>query len=252
MTLSALGVFALGCKGAPPAPVAEKEVPPPSAPADLLGWAVVPTPDRSWGRLQRGIGGSLGLIPSTMGGLVTALGGIDSSLSPEVDGQAPAFVACSGTSDDMAWVISLHLRDARHARAELGDGGHFKTREGHGMTILVPREPTAFTVAFDGDRMVLARRESDLDALGAYASRALPRNPVPSSALVAEIPHSGMAAFTGALGGASNTAASRRTSRTPRRSSRSRTSSWARATRSCRTSPMRSSHSTRPMMAYTP
>ncbi len=197
-----MGVAIAGCRASPPPPVAEKEAPPPPPPPDLLGWAVVPTPDTSWGKLQRAVGGSLGLVPSTMGGLVTAVGGIDSSLSPEVDGHAPAFVACSGTSEDMAWVISLHLRDARHARAELGDGGHFKTRDGHGMTILVPAQSTTFTVAFDGDRLLLARRESDLDVLGAYASRALPKNPVPENALVAEIPKSGMAAFTIALGAA--------------------------------------------------
>ncbi len=197
-----MGLGLGGCKDAPPPPPAEKEPATPPPPADLLGWAVIPTPDTSWGKLQRAVGGSLGLIPSTMGGLVTALGGIDSSLSPEVDGRAPAFVACSGTADDMAWVISLHLRDARHARAELGDGGHFRTRDAHGMTILVPVQSTQFTVAFDGDRMLLARRESDLDALGVYASRTLPKGPVPGNALVAEIPRSGMAAFTGALAGA--------------------------------------------------
>ena len=191
-----------GCKDAPPPLPVEKESPPPPPPKDLLGWAVVPTPDASWGKLQRAVGGSLGLIPSTMGGLVTALGGIDSALGPEVDGRAPAFVACAGTSDDTAWVISLHLRDARHARAELGDGGHWRTRDAHGMTILVPAQPTTFTVAFDGDRMLLARRESDLDTLGAYASRALPRSPVPASTLVAEIPTSGMSAFTSALAAA--------------------------------------------------
>lgn len=204
MTLSGAAVLAAGCKDAPPPPVVEKEAPPPPAPGDLLGWAIVPTPDASWGKLQRAIGGSLGLIPSTMGGLVTALGGIDGSLSPEVDGHAPAFVACSGTADDMAWVVSLHLRDARHARAELGDGGHFRTREAHGMTMLVPPPgaSSSYAVAFDGDRLLLARREADLDVLGMYASRTLPKTPAPSSAIVAEIPRTGMAAFTGALGGA--------------------------------------------------
>jgi hypothetical protein len=203
----ALGVtFALaatGCgKGTTTAPPVEKEPPKPAAPPDLLGWAVIPTPDASWGKLQRAIGGSLGLIPSTLGGLVTSLGGLDSSLSPEVDGRAPAYVACSGNPDNMGWVVSLHLRDARHARAELGDAGHFRTREAHGMTVLVPPSQLPFAVAFDGDRLLVARREADLDVLGAYASRTLPREPTPSSAMVADIPPSGMAAFTTALGAA--------------------------------------------------
>ena len=162
----------------------------------------MPDPDASWSKLQQQIGGATALVPSTLGGLLTALAGTDPSLGPEIDGRAPAYFAAVGKNlDDAGWALSLHLRDVRHARAVLaiGDAGHFAAKEAHGMTMLVPDSPSSFTVAIDGDRVVLAKRESDLDVLGAYASRTLPREDVGTSTLVVHVPPSGMTALSDAL-----------------------------------------------------
>jgi hypothetical protein len=206
VSLTVVLCFALGGCGknesTSATPDASVNEPMPAAPADLLAEGVVPTPDSSWGKLQRAVGGTIGLVPSTLGGLITALGGVDSSVALEIDGMAPAYFAASGSPSDPSWVVVSHLRDARHARAELaiGDGGRFKAKEAHGMTVLVPVGLSNVVVALDRDRLLVAKREDDLDKLGAYAARTLPQKPVPNAGLVATIPESGVRALSTALG----------------------------------------------------
>src|SRR6185436_20260995 len=99
LVAAAFAAGALGCRKekaeAGDAVVAAAE-PPVPAPEGILGEGIVAAPNGTWGRVQRGVGGALGIMPSTLGGLVCALSGIDPTLGPEIDGVAPAYFTLAG------------------------------------------------------------------------------------------------------------------------------------------------------------
>src|SRR5438105_4605610 len=133
---------ALACRHEPPPPepssAAEAPVP---APDGLLAEGTFSTPNASWGKVQRGVGGYVGILPSTLGGLVTTATGLDPTLGPEIDGNAPAYVAVADAGGHAAWAIAVKLVDARRARGGLvdGDAARYTARDAAGLTELVPK-----------------------------------------------------------------------------------------------------------------
>jgi hypothetical protein len=173
------------------APVTEAAVP---APAQLLADLYVPTPNAAWGRLQRGIGGAVGILPSTFAGVVCTMAGFDVLTADEVDGLAPAYGVVAGDPSDPDWAIAMRLADPRRARIALvlSETSRFSGRERDGMTELVPKGSTKASAAAitKGGYLLIARRPEALAPLGAYAARTLPTRPLPEGALVAEVPRS--------------------------------------------------------------
>jgi hypothetical protein len=201
--LLALGLSACGSCGkeasvedAAPS-VAEAPIAPPEG---LLAEVILTTPNATWSRLQKGIGGAVGILPFTFGGLLCTLSGVDPSLGSEIDGAAPAYAVVGGDPADPGFVIAAKLLDARHARAAMVDGetARFTAKEAGGITELVPKTiapPVAVGLA-NGGYFLVARSSEDLKKLGPYAYRSLPKKPAPVHALEAEIPR---AAITGKL-----------------------------------------------------
>src|SRR5438105_3001503 len=66
------------------------------APPDLLADLYVSTPNASWGKLQRGVGGAIGILPPGIGGMVCTACGMDFSFADEIDGTSPAYGVIAG------------------------------------------------------------------------------------------------------------------------------------------------------------
>ena len=111
------------------------------APEALLADVIVGTPNASWGRLQRGIGGAVGILPASAGGIVCAIAGLDPYLAAEIDGSAAAFGAVAGDPADPRYLFAVRLVDLRKARASLVDGetARFASRDAGGMTELLAK-----------------------------------------------------------------------------------------------------------------
>ncbi|WP_394827011.1 hypothetical protein [Pendulispora albinea] len=195
----------LGCKKSDATPDAGQVAEPPvPAPEGLLAEAVVVDPNGSWGKVQRGTGGALSLMPMTLGGLVTSLASLDPALGPEIDGTGPAFGAlAAGPSgmESIGYAIAVHLLDERRTRGTLFEGpnARYAGRDAAGLTLLVPKAGAPLPVAIAlarGGFLVLARNEADLARLGPYVARTLPARPLPTGSIVIDVPRS---AFTGPL-----------------------------------------------------
>jgi hypothetical protein len=179
------------------ADVAEPPVPAPEA---LIADVYVSTPNASWGRLQRGIGGAVGILPPGVGGMVCTTCGIDFSFSDEIDGTAPAFAVVAGDPADPTWALALKLTDVRRARGALAgdDTSRFNAKElGNGVTEMVPKQPpppgtpppTTVGLTKNG-YLVVVKREPDLARLAPYVTRTLPSRPLPAGAIAVDVPRS--------------------------------------------------------------
>jgi hypothetical protein len=173
--------------------------PPLAAPSDLLAELVAGTPNASWGKLQRGIGGAVGILPASAGGILCAVAGLDPFVASEIDGAAPAYGVVAGDPANPGFVLALKLLDLRKARGLLvdGDTSRYSAREAGGVTELLPKgRESAASVALglspDG-YFLIARRSEDLVQLAPYATRTLPKRPLPSDgAVVLEMPRSAL------------------------------------------------------------
>ncbi|MFO0663388.1 MAG: hypothetical protein U0174_05525 [Polyangiaceae bacterium] len=205
-----VAVVLVACsKPAPPQeqvtpPIVETEVP---VPEQLLAEGVIPTPNASWTKLQRNIGGLVGILPMTFGGLLFTLSGFDVLAGDVVDGSQPAYFAISSASLGAPaasgqrrepaphYVFALRMIESRKARAMLldGDRAMFTAEERGGMTRLRgkgARESDATMAMTKSGFLLVASSAADLDELGAYAYRNLPKKPLPSEALVVSMPRS--------------------------------------------------------------
>jgi hypothetical protein len=168
------------------------------APEGLIADAVVTTPNATWGRVQRGIGGAIGILPATLGGLTTTLGGIDPTIAPEIDGASPAYAAAADAGGKIAYAIGVKLVDPRHARAALLDGeaSRYSAREVGELTELTPKTgvppPTSIALA-RGGWLVVASSPPDLERLAPYTTRTLPTRLAPPSAIAIDFPKSALA-----------------------------------------------------------
>lgn len=185
-----------GCsKDAPPAPtvpsaVAEPEVP---APATLLAEVSIPTPNATWAKLQRSIGGAVGILPSSFGGLVATFTGLDLGFADEVDGLAPAYAALGAPAVEgsgVGFVIAAKLVEMRRVRALLlgGDTSKYKARQEGTLTYLTgPTKDYAMALTASG-YLLVGGSEADIAALGPYAYRTLPKRAPASEAVVVTVP----------------------------------------------------------------
>jgi hypothetical protein len=194
-----------GCSSCRKATPPEETVPatlvvdaPVAAPEGLLAELVVPAPDETWGKLQRGIGGATALFPTTTGGLICAVAGIDPSLGSEIDGASPVYGALAQDQDDVAYALAVKLVEPRRAQTVLVDaeGARYAAKEEAGMTILSAKggAPLRTAIALArGGYLIVAGKAADLTRLGPYVHRTLPKRPLPATSAAIEIPHAALA-----------------------------------------------------------
>jgi hypothetical protein len=164
------------------------------APDGLLADVFLATPNATWQGLQRKVGGTLGILPSTLGGLVCALAGLDPNLGPEIDGAALVTGAVADDAVGVAWAIAMKIGEPRRAHDLLFDAetARYTPRAVGDMTVLAPKGggPMPLAAALGaGGYLVLARSEADLSRLGPYAFRTVPTKTLPAGgALVLDAP----------------------------------------------------------------
>lgn len=198
MLVGTLG-FLVGCgscgkadvavDAAPVESVVEAKVP---APDDLLADGVLLTPNASWTKLQRGIGGAVGLMPQTAGGLVCSLGGLDLALASEIDGTAPMYLALAGEPDDPEWLLAAKVVEQRKARDVLLDAetAKYTGHDENGTTVLKAKGGAPSTLGLGLTRsgyLLIGKTEATLGKLGPYATRTLPTLPPGKSALHVDV-----------------------------------------------------------------
>ena len=179
--------------------------PPARAPDDLLADIYVSSPNASWSRLQRGVGGAMGILPSTLPGVLVALTDLDVRFVDELDGTAPMYGVVAGDPANPGVALAMKLVDGRRARVALADGdtSRFTAKEAPGMTLLVPNggasagswgASSKFELAItQNGYLLVARQAADLARLGPYVTRTLPARPSSTDAAVAiEIPKSAL------------------------------------------------------------
>lgn len=179
-----------------PARAAQVEAPVP-APDALLADVCLGSPNGTWSRLQRGVGGPAGILPATVGGLIAMGFGVDPLFSAEIDATAPAFGVVAGDPADAGWAFAVRLHDVRRARGMMVDGetARFTARDVAGLTELLPKAagpappgPGALGIT-RGGFLIIARDSAELARLGPYASRTLPTRPLPAEgAAVIDVP----------------------------------------------------------------
>jgi hypothetical protein len=173
------------------------------APDGLLADVYIGTPNASWGKLQRGIGGAVGILPASAGGIICAAAGLDPFIASEIDGAAPFYGAVAGDPGNAGFVLALKLLDLRKARGTLvdGDTSRYGSRDAGGMTELVAKGKGAgvadgppVAVAFSPNGyLLIARRSEDLGRLGPYVTRTLPKRPLPAEgAVVFDMPRAAL------------------------------------------------------------
>lgn len=168
--------------------------PPVPAPAGLLADLYMPTPNATWAKIQRGIGGAVGILPASVGGIMGMGLGLDPMVANEIDGNAPVYGVIAGDPGAPSWTVAFKLNDVRKAKSLLADGemARFTSRERPGVTELVAREGTAPPNAAVGITssayLVLAKTPADLEKLVPYVTRTLPTKPLPNTGgIVADV-----------------------------------------------------------------
>lgn len=176
----------------------EAPVPPP---ASLLGELTVENPDSFWGRMQRGIGGFVALMPMSLGGLVSSFGSIDPAIGPNIDGASPSYAAAVARGpNDIGWAVAVRVTDLAHARATLLDGPNAKydgTEDGD-FTLLAFKGGTAAAGAPEvaiskTGYLVLAPSKTDIDEIGPYLVRTMPTHPRATTDVALDLPHAALA-----------------------------------------------------------
>lgn len=198
---SAVALYAWSRPSGPHETTTTGDVDEPAAPAPdrLLADVFVGSPNASWSKLQRGVGGPAGILPASAGGILCAIVGIDPAVAFEVDGASPAYGVVAGDPAAPGWAFALKLANVPHARALLveGDVARFTPREANGYTELLPKgnaPPPQGAVALSKNGfLVVARKAEDLPALAPYLTRTLPKRPPQEGAIVAEVPRASIA-----------------------------------------------------------
>lgn len=157
---------------------------PPAAPERLLAELRIETPNATWQRLQRGVGGAAGILPTTLPGVLVGLVDLDPRLTNELDGTSPIRGAIAGDPADPSILLAIRLVELRRARAAFGvDGGMLPGRRGS----------TLVTSITDDGFLLVGRRATDL-AMAPWVTRQRPPGKdaialdVPATALGAIVP----------------------------------------------------------------
>lgn len=177
---------------------------PVAAPADLLADVYAMSPNTSWSRLQRGIGGALGILPATLPGIIGFMAELDPRIANEIDGGAPIYGVVAGDPAHPIFCIAMKLVDPRRARMLLTDGetALFNVREEPALTHLVPKtrvertdkKQPAVSALTNNGYITVGKLPEDLSKLAAYATRTLPGRTLPKdAAIVADVPRSAVA-----------------------------------------------------------
>ena len=169
------------------------------APDGLLADVIMPTPNASWAKLQRGIGGAVGILPASAGGIICTAAGLDPVIASEIDGTAPIYGVVAGDPGNPSYLVAMKLLDLRKARGVLvdGDTARYATRDAGAMTELVAKGdrnelPVAVGLSPNG-YIMLAKRSEDLGKLAPYVTRTLPKRPLPTEgALVFDVPRAAL------------------------------------------------------------
>lgn len=169
-----------------------------AAPNNLLFDLTISSPNASWTKLQRGVGGALGILPATLPGMIVAAADLDLLLANELDGTSPVFGAAAGDALNPSVVLAMKLVDPRRTRALLvdGDAGPYAGRDVPGMTLLTPVRAQAlnrdhhFEAAITKNGyLIVGRKTDDLTSLGPYVTRTLASRAIDaSSSATIEIP----------------------------------------------------------------
>jgi len=206
VAIAAAAAFASGCHDKPqeatvPSEGAQLPVP---APEGLLAEGTIVAADATWQRVQRGVGGPAGILPSTLGGIVCAASGIDPGLAPEIDGASAAYVIVAGELAAPGWVVAMRLVDARRARALVdGDTSRFDVRQVGDFQALAPKPRGAGGAAHPPHVVaaisrgwgwfVVAKSDDDLERLAPYATRTMPARASGKEAIAVDVPGSALA-----------------------------------------------------------
>jgi len=180
LALVACASSSVGCRAKGKGEGASESAGPVAPPANLLAEGVIATPDATWQRIQRGAGGGAGLLPTTLGGLLSGVAGLDAKLGPEINGASPAYVVVAGEGPSPSWALAARLLEERRARPLFeGEGAVFDARDaGGGVEILSPRgkpsRSTEVVAVVPGGWLVVANDAAALVELTPYATRALP------------------------------------------------------------------------------
>lgn len=187
-----------GCSGDKDTAAAPVD-PPVPAPEALLADAYVVSPNPAWSKLQRGVGGAMGILPATLPSIVAMLAELDPRVSGELDATAPMFGVMAGDPAAPAFCVAMKLVDPRRARMLLleGEAAAYTAREEGEITHLVPRavekekKPAAAGALTKNGYLVVGRAPPDLARLAPYTTRTLPQRPLPTEgALVVDVPRS--------------------------------------------------------------
>ena len=169
------------------------------APEGLLADVTMATPNASWAKLQRGIGGAVGILPASAGGIICTAAGLDPFIASEIDGAAPIYGVIAGDPANPSYVIAMKLLDLRKARVVLVDGetARYATRDAGAMTELLAKgqgNELPVTVGLSPNGYILiAKRSDDLAKLAPYVTRTLPKRPLPAEgALVFDVPRAAL------------------------------------------------------------
>lgn len=169
------------------------------APDGLLFDGYVTTPNTSWSKLQRGVGGAVGILPATLPGVVVTMTDLDPTLASELDGTSPMFGAAAGDPTSPAFTFAMKITDPRRARMLLvdGDTARFTPSEATGMTFLVPKvhpQDQKLAVALsDNGFLLVGKTRPDVEKLGPYVVRTLPSRPLAAEyAAVIDVPRSAL------------------------------------------------------------
>lgn len=190
-----------GCSGEKKEVVPAAEAPAPT-PDGLLADAYVVSPNPSWSRLQRGVGGAVGILPATLPSIVAMAADLDPRIGAELDGSAAMFGSVAGDPAAPGFCVAIKLVDPRRARLMLTDAetGRYTVRESGGVTHLVPKAPPAenrkpAAAALTGNGyVVVGKAPEDLEKLAGYTTRTLPARELPKEgALVVDVPRSAVA-----------------------------------------------------------
>jgi hypothetical protein len=163
-----------------------------ATPGNLLFDLTISSPNSSWTKLQRGVGGAMGILPATLPGMIVAVADLDLLLMNELDGMSPMFGAAAGDATNPSVVLAMKLVDPRRTRTLLvdGDAGVYSGRDvPGGMTILTPvraqalnREHHFEAAITKNGYLLVGRKLEDLTTLGPYVTRSLASRPVDTSA----------------------------------------------------------------------
>jgi hypothetical protein len=172
-------------------------------PEGLLLEASLRDPDGAWSRLQQGAGGTLAVLPPTLGQLACTWLGVAEDLGALVDGHATAHAVVvqrsrgSGTAGAVGWAVSLRLSETGARQMGMPTAASragFSERVERGIHVLSRDPPLPAAIGIAQGWLIVARDERDLLESGPYLVRTLAApvsraSRAPSASLVAMVPH---------------------------------------------------------------